>query len=42
VEPGKVEGERRVIIRDGKSEIEVPEEVMKVWREYKKRGEVGK
>jgi hypothetical protein len=41
VEPGTVEGERRVTIRDGKSAVEVPEEVMKVWREYEKRGEVG-
>lgn len=42
VEPGTVEGERRVIIRDGKSEIQAPEEVMKVWREYEKKGEVGR
>jgi hypothetical protein len=42
VEPGTAEGERRVIIRDGKSEIQIPEEIMKVWREYEKRGEVDK
>ena len=42
MEPGTVEGERRVIFKDGKSEIQVPEEVVKVWREYEKRGEVGK
>jgi hypothetical protein len=42
VEPGTIEGEKRVIIKNGKSEVEVPEEVMKVWREYEKREEVGK
>ncbi len=36
---GAVEGERKVVIRDGKSVIEVSDEVMAVWREYEKRGE---
>jgi hypothetical protein len=39
VEPGTVEGERRVIIEGGKSLIEIPENVMKVWREYEGRGQ---
>ena len=39
VEPGTVEGERRVIIEGGKSLIEISEDIMKVWREYEKRGE---
>jgi len=41
VEPGSVEGERRVIIEGGKSLIEIPKSVMKVWREYEKRGKEG-
>jgi len=41
VEPGTVEGERRVIIEGWKSLIVVPETVMKVWREYEKRGKEG-
>jgi hypothetical protein len=39
VEPGTVEGDRRVIIEGGKSLIEVPEEVMGIWREFEKRGD---
>jgi len=42
VDPGTVEGDRKVIIQDGKSLIEVPREVMAIWRKYEKRGEVEK
>jgi hypothetical protein len=38
VEPGTVVGDRRVVIQDGKSLIEIPESVWEVWREYEKRG----
>lgn len=36
---GAVEGERKVVVRDGKSAIEISDEVMAVWREYERRGE---
>ncbi len=39
VGPGSVEGERKVVIDEGKPVIEVPEGVWEVWREYEKRGE---
>jgi hypothetical protein len=39
VDPETVEGDRRVIIEGGKSLLEIPEEAMRVWREYEKRGE---
>lgn len=39
VEPGTVDGERRVIIEGGKSLIEIPEKVMEVWKSYEERGE---
>jgi hypothetical protein len=38
VEPGTVRGERRVVIQDGKSLVEIPEGIWEVWREYEKRG----
>jgi len=40
VPAGSVEGEKRVVIQDGKAVIDVPEdgEVMRVWREYEARG----
>lgn len=38
VGPGTVEGERRVVIREGKALVEVGEEVWRVWREYERRG----
>jgi hypothetical protein len=39
VEPGTVEGDKKVIIESGKRLIEIPETVMGVWREYERRGE---
>jgi hypothetical protein len=39
VEPGTVDGDKKIIIEGGKSLIEIPEEVMRVWREYEGRGE---
>jgi ribosomal protein S6E (S10) len=39
VELGTVEGDRKVIIKGGKSLTEVPEGAMGVWREFKKRGD---
>ncbi|PMD50464.1 uncharacterized protein K444DRAFT_621836 [Hyaloscypha bicolor E] len=38
VEPGTVEGERKIIIDGGKLLIEIPESVTRVWKEYEKRG----
>ncbi|KAH8784811.1 hypothetical protein F5882DRAFT_404200 [Hyaloscypha sp. PMI_1271] len=38
IEPGTVEGERKIIIDGGKLLIEIPESVMRVWRDYEKRG----
>jgi hypothetical protein len=38
VEPGTVEGERKIIIDGGQLLIEIPESVMRVWKEYEKRG----
>jgi hypothetical protein len=40
VPPGSVEGERKVVIEDGKVKIEVGEEIWKVWREYEERGKL--
>jgi hypothetical protein len=42
VEAGTVEGERRVVIENGKSLVEIPEEVWGVWRGYERRGEEDK
>ena len=39
VEPGTVEGERKVILEGGKSLIEIPDEFMRVWKSYEQRGE---
>jgi len=39
VELGTVDGDRKVIIKGGKSLTEVPEEAIGVWREFKKRGD---
>lgn len=39
VPPGTVKGETKVVIRDGKCEIEVSEEVWRVWRSYEAGGE---
>jgi len=38
VPPGTVKGETKVVIQDGKSLIEVSDEVWRVWREYEARG----
>jgi hypothetical protein len=38
IEPGTVEGERKIIIDGGKLLIEIPETVVRVWRDYEKRG----
>ncbi|KAK0103124.1 hypothetical protein ONS95_000701 [Cadophora gregata] len=38
VPPKTVEGEVRVVIKEGKALIDVPEEVWRVWREYEERG----
>ena len=39
VDPGTVKGDRKVVIEEGKSLVEVSEEIWKVWREYEARGE---
>ncbi|OBT90526.1 hypothetical protein VE02_01056 [Pseudogymnoascus sp. 03VT05] len=39
VGPGTVEGERKVVIREGKAVVEVGEEMWRVWRECERRGE---
>lgn len=39
VPPGTVQGDIKVVIEDGESKIEVSEEIWKVFREYKARGE---
>lgn len=39
VEPGTVEGKKRVIVEGGKSLIEIPEQVIRVWKEYEERGQ---
>lgn len=38
VDPGLVNGERKVIIQDGKCVIEVADNVWRLWREYEARG----
>ena len=38
---GTVKGERKVVIEDGKSLIEVEESVWEVWRGFEKRGDDG-
>jgi hypothetical protein len=38
VPPMTVEGERKVVIRDGKCLIDVPGSVWEVWRGYEARG----
>jgi hypothetical protein len=38
VGPGRVNGERRVVMQDGKCMIQVGDEVWRVWREYEARG----
>jgi hypothetical protein len=38
VPPKSVQGERKVVIENGKCLIEVEDEVWRVWREYEKRG----
>ncbi|KAE9373326.1 hypothetical protein N431DRAFT_482390 [Stipitochalara longipes BDJ] len=38
VPPMTVDGERKIVIRDGKCLIDVPESVWEVWREYEARG----
>ncbi|KUJ17194.1 uncharacterized protein LY89DRAFT_782376 [Mollisia scopiformis] len=39
VGPGTVKGERKILIKDGKAVVEVPEGAWEVWRTYEKRGE---
>ena len=39
VKPKTVDGDRRVVIEGGKSTIEIPEQIMRIWKEYERRGE---
>lgn len=39
VGPETVQGERKVLIKDGKATFEIPESAWEVWRSYEKRGE---
>jgi hypothetical protein len=41
VDEGTVSGEKRVVIQDGKSVIEIPESIWEVWRGYEERGKKG-
>ncbi|TGO60034.1 hypothetical protein BOTNAR_0152g00060 [Botryotinia narcissicola] len=38
---GIVTGERKAIIENGKSEIKIDKDVMRVWEEYQRKGEKG-
>ena len=38
VDEGTVMGERKVVIQDGKSMVEVEESVWETWRKYEKKG----
>jgi len=40
VPPASVEGNRKVVIKEGKVQIEVSEEVWRVWRGYEERGKL--
>lgn len=39
VGPETVQGERKVLIKDGKATFDIPESVLELWGSYEKRGE---